>query len=136
MVSDERLPGEDPYAWLQALKAGDTVALPGYHGNPPTILRVERVTKTQIICEGDQRFRRGGDQRFRRGDGGEVGAYDRFYGRNYLYRYTPAVDAKIELYNLKLEVAKLRDNLTTPQTATECRALIAALKPFVKEEPK
>lgn len=56
-------------AWVQGLQAGDEVAIPSSWG-PPRIVRIDRVTKTQVILYGGGRYSRSG-----RGVGQRVGIY-------------------------------------------------------------
>lgn len=74
----------DIYAWIGALKPGDTVVVQpaglGY-SNQPRLARVARLTPTQIVIEGE------GAVRFRRSDG--RGTTDFWSGRACLLEATP-----------------------------------------------
>lgn len=56
----------DETAWLQALKAGDSVVLQRGIGNGLNVCVVDKVTRTQVVI---------GGSRFRRDTGREVGGY-------------------------------------------------------------
>ena len=117
-------------AWLDGLKAGDTVARTRGYGQPPELRKVVRVTSTMIVIGESWRL-----------DGELVeGRYNRKYGRavgadsfspGCLIQPTPAIMERIDLHNLTYTAIRLRESLPIPTDRAGLEAFIAALTPFV-----
>jgi hypothetical protein len=102
-------------AWLESLKAGDEVMVPSRYG-APSILRVDRVTPTQVVV---------GSEKYRKSNGYRVG------GSTWDCRYiTEPTDHGRE----QAEAALLRSNLERlvkdqATTLEALRAMYKATKP-------
>lgn len=82
---------------LEDIKAGDWVALEG-----KIKVRVDRVTKTQIII---------GNDRFNKNTGYQIGSYDKWNRHPWISRLTPEIEQKIAAYALKKEKYKLVEKI-------------------------
>jgi hypothetical protein len=94
-------------AWLAALKEGDRVVIEWgrLSGNSQSIVRVERLTATQIVVKNP--FHPTGDaMRFRRDDGYKVAAQDRWSQRDRLVEATPEAVSTIRYRALAEKISK------------------------------
>ena len=109
--------------WLEGLKPGDKVF---HHGkyNANSILMVERVTKTQIICkDGDFEIK------FKRSTGFNVGGDT--WSRHYIDRLTDDKIAALRRQTLGRKAIELRKRIAIPITEDELISFIADMEKWV-----
>lgn len=109
---------------LQDLSSGDLVCIGSRHGD--SIVKIDRITKTQIITTGGSKYRRR--------DGGLIGASPYYY--EYIQILTAEKKAKIRILRFRIEAKKMIDNIETPTDISKLEKLIMAIKPFVTENTK
>lgn len=104
--------------WLQELKAGDSVVVSGagWH-DVQEIEKVERVTKTQIILAGDQRYRKD--------DGHKVGGSA--WRRGWLSQATPELVAQVQADELNRRLTVRMEDTKWKQVSLSKKERIAAI---------
>ena len=109
---------------LQDLEAGDLAYIGSSHGIG--IVKIDRITKTQIITTGGLKYRRR--------DGGLIGTDMYYY--EYIQILTAEKKAEVGILRLKNKAKKMIDNIEIPTDIKKLEELIVAIKPFVPEETK
>ena len=109
---------------LQDLEAGDLACTEST--NSIGMVRIDRITKTQIITTGGSKYRRR--------DGGLIGAGPYYY--EYIQILTEEKKDEIRTLRLRMKAKKMIDNIEIPTDGSKLEKLIIAIKPFVPEEAK
>lgn len=118
---------------LQDLKPGDKVAIRSYRGSTNyRIVEVDSVTKTQVRVRTNRRPDGTWSIGKYRSDGSEIGG-DRFYSTT-LTVITPDIEAEVRMDRKKWQARRLLDKIVIPEDETSLDDLIAALKPYSKEQ--
>ena len=109
---------------LQELEAGDLACTEST--NSIGIVRIDRITKTQIITTKGLKYRRR--------DGGLIGASPYHY--EYIQILTEEKKDKIRTLRLRLKAKRMIDNIKIPTDTESLKKLIVVIKPFVPEDTK
>jgi len=115
--------------WLAQLKAGDKVYVSG--NNAGRIVKISRITKTQIIVE----YKSSGVkpcsiERFRRSNGISIGG--NVWNHNLLCKLTPELREELYLKKLQNKAAYLIKNIEIPKTKAELLEFNNIISKFVK----
>lgn len=103
-------------AWLESLKEGDEVMIPGRYGAPPSFVKVTKITPTQIVI---------GRDRYRRTNGRQVGRDA--WSSTFIVEPTQEGRERHEMESLRL---RLERYVKSPAATLEVlRAMYKVLKP-------
>ena len=117
-------------AWLDGLKAGDTVARTRSYGQVHELRTVIRTTPTMVvICEGQRIDGVKVEGRYQRKSG--RGISGDAWSRQYITEPTPRIKEEIAVDALKRNALTLRESLPVPTDRAGLEAFIAALTPLV-----